>query len=137
VPWAQRSSPHGELSARKQKAWLKDIYVQRKWLDFYGGVMAHRNGNSDESDLTHLSPDCSAAEIAHLWDGNEFSESYLLADVLGLDLTTIHQLNCPFMLFAGRHDVNVNSDVATAWFARRSKRHRNNSPGSRTRHTSL
>ena len=86
--------------------------------DFYGGVMAHRNGNSAESDLADLSPDYPSGEIAHIWDGNEFSERYLLAGVLGLDLTEIRQLNCPLIIFAGRYDVNVNSEVAAAWFAK-------------------
>jgi proline iminopeptidase len=101
-----------------QNASLKDIYTQRRWLDFYGGVMAHRNGSSAESDLAKLSPDYSAGEIAHIWDGNDLSERYLLAEVLSLDLTEIRQLNCPLIIFAGRYDVNVNSDVAAARFAK-------------------
>jgi proline iminopeptidase len=101
-----------------QKASLKDILTQRKWLDSYGGVMAHRDGNSAESDLVDLSPDYSSEEIAHIWDGNHFSEHYLLAEVLSLDLTEIRQLNCPLIIFAGRYDVNVNSEVAAAWFAK-------------------
>jgi proline iminopeptidase len=101
-----------------QKASLKDIYTQRRWLDSYGGVMARRNGNSAESDLVDLSPDYTSGEIAHIWDGNDFSERYLLAEVLSLDLTEIRQLNCPLIIFAGRYDVNVNSEVAAAWFAK-------------------
>jgi proline iminopeptidase len=97
---------------------LKDLYMQRKWLDFYGGVMAYRRGNSAESDLSYLSPDYTDAEIAHIWDGNDFSERYLLQQVLSLDLTGIQKLECPLIIFAGRHDVNVNSQVAAEWFAR-------------------
>jgi hypothetical protein len=90
-----------------QNASLKDIYTQRKWLDFYGGVMAHRNGNSAESDLVELSPDYTSGEIANIWDGNDFSERYLLADVLSLDLTEIRQLNCPLIIFVGRRATTV------------------------------
>lgn len=97
---------------------LEDIYKQRKWLDYYGGVMVHRRGNSDESDLAYLSPDYSDAEIAHVWEGNDFSERYLLQGVLGLDLTDIRRLECPLLIFAGRYDVNVNSEVAAEWFAK-------------------
>lgn len=96
---------------------LKDIYVQRKWLDFYGGVMAHRSGNSNESDLVYLSPDYTDAEIGHIWDGNDFSEHYLLQEVLGQDLSSIQKFECPMIIFAGRYDVNVNSQVAAEWFA--------------------
>jgi proline iminopeptidase len=101
-----------------QGASLTNIYTQRKWLDFYGGVMAHRNGNSPESNLAGLSPDYSSTEIAHIWDGNEFSERYLLAEALTLDVTQIQRLKCPLIVFAGRYDVNVNSEVAAEWFAK-------------------
>jgi proline iminopeptidase len=96
---------------------LKDVYTERKWLDFYGGVMAHRTGNAPESDLAKLSPDYSEQEIPRLWEGNEFSERYLLVQVLSLDLSAITELNCPLIIFAGRYDVNVNSQVAEEWFA--------------------
>jgi proline iminopeptidase len=97
---------------------LKDIYTQRKWLDFYGGVMAHRSSNSPESDLAKLSPDYSDQEISRIWEGNEFSERYLLAQVLSLDLSDINQLDCPLIVFAGRYDVNINSQLAAEWFAK-------------------
>ena len=33
-----------------------------------------------------------------------------------LDLTTLRKLVLPLILFEGRHDRNVNSEVAAAWF---------------------
>jgi proline iminopeptidase len=97
---------------------LKDIYTQRKWLDFYGGVMAYRQSNSADSDLAKLSPDYTDEEISRIWDGNDFSEHFLLQHVLSLDLTGIWELRCPLIIFAGRHDFNVNSQVAAEWFAK-------------------
>jgi proline iminopeptidase len=97
---------------------LKDIDTQRKWLDLYGGVMAHRDGNSPESDLARLSPDYTDEEISRIWEGNGFSEQYLLAQVLSLNLTDTRKLDCPLIIFGGRYDVNLNSDVAAEWFAR-------------------
>jgi proline iminopeptidase len=99
-----------------QPAPLKDIYTQRKWVDFYGGVMAHRRSNDSDSDVALLSPDYTDDEIRHIWDGNDFSESYLLAKVLSLDLTGIKELRCPLIVFAGRHDFDVNAQVAAEWF---------------------
>jgi pimeloyl-ACP methyl ester carboxylesterase len=96
---------------------LKGIYTQRKWLDLYGGVMAHRDGNSAESALARLSPDYTDDEIPRIWEGNDFSEQYLLAQVLSLNLTDIRKLDCPLIIFAGRYDVNVNSQVVAEWFA--------------------
>ena len=96
---------------------LKDIYTERKWLDVYGGVMAHRQGNDAESDLSKLSPDYTDEEIPRIWQGNDFTERYLLSDALNLDLTGIRKLDCPLLIFDGRYDMNINAEVAAKWFA--------------------
>jgi proline iminopeptidase len=95
---------------------LDDIYTQRKWVEFYGGLMAYRQGGSAESHLVELSPDYTDEEIEHIWQGNEFIERYLLAQTLGLDLSRTHKLDCPLIVFAGRHDYVVNAQLAATWF---------------------
>jgi proline iminopeptidase len=95
---------------------INDLYVQRKWVGRYGGVMAYRRGNSADSGLAQLSPDYSDEEIRHIWDGNQAATPYLLPELVALDLTSIRTLAVPLVLFEGRHDVNVNADVAAAWF---------------------
>lgn len=39
--------------------------------------------------------DYSRAEIPHLYDGNGFSEKYLLSDALAADATQTKSLDCP------------------------------------------
>ncbi len=95
---------------------INDLYVQRKWVGYYGGVMAYRTANSADSDLAQLSPDYNDQEISHIWDGNKFATPYLLPDLVATDLTQIRKLAAPLILFEGRHDMNVNSEVAAAWF---------------------
>src|SRR6185312_11663680 len=94
---------------------LTDLYVQRRWLEYFGGSMAYRHGSDAESDLSELSPDYTDAEIAHIWDGNEFSEHYLLQHVLNLDESAPRQLECPLIVCAGRHDFVVNAELAAKW----------------------
>lgn len=94
---------------------LKDLYVQRRWLEYYGGSMAYRHDSAAESDLAELSPDYTNAEIAHIWEGNDFSEHYLLQQVLRLDESATRQLECPLIVCAGRHDFVVNSELAAKW----------------------
>lgn len=94
---------------------LASIIVERKWSDFFGGVMAYRTHEID-GDLAELSPDYSDAESAHVYDGNNYSQQFLLSDVLSLDLSGIRELRCPLILLEGRHDRTVNSDVAYEWF---------------------
>ena len=106
-------APYG---AAGQTIPIKDIYVERKWVGYYGGVMAYRRDNSADGDLAQLSPDYSDQEIGHIWDGNKFATPYLLPEVVALDLTKTNKLAVPLVLFEGRHDQNVNSEVAATWF---------------------
>ena len=78
--------------------------------------MAYRTDNSADSNLAQLSPDYSDQEISHIWDGNKFATPYLLPDLVTTDLNKINKLAVPLILFEGRHDMNVNSVVAAAWF---------------------
>jgi len=103
-------SPSGRLIP------LKDIYTQRRWVEFYGGTMAYRHNNEAEGNLANLSPDYTDAEVTHIWEGNDFGERYLLPGALGLDLSRVTTLGCPLIVFAGRHDMNVNSELAFEWF---------------------
>ncbi len=95
---------------------IKDIYIERKWVGYYGGVMAYRHDNSADSALAQLSPDYSDQEISRIWEGNKFATPYLLPELVALNLTTANKLSVPLILFEGRHDRNVNSEVAAAWF---------------------
>jgi len=97
---------------------LNDAVIAHKWGDYFGGVMAYRTSQEDESHATRLSPDYTDAEAPHVFDGNAFSERYLLADVLSLDLSDETRLEVPLILLEGRHDRTVNSDVAHEWFER-------------------
>lgn len=96
---------------------LADLYVQRKWLEYYGGSMAYRHGSTAEGDLVKLSPDYTDAEIAHIWDGNTFSEHYLLRPLLSIDEPAPRRLECPLIVCAGRHDFVVNAQLAAQWLA--------------------
>jgi pimeloyl-ACP methyl ester carboxylesterase len=97
---------------------LPDVFTQRKWLGYYGGAMAYRHESSADSAAAELSPDYTDEEIAHIWDGNGFSEEHLLLDVLKVDLTRVNKVDCPILFFEGRQDLNVNSALAAAWFDR-------------------
>jgi pimeloyl-ACP methyl ester carboxylesterase len=105
-------------AARDKRIELKDAMIVHKWGDYFGGVMAYRTSQEDESHAVRLSPDYTDVEEPHIYDGNEFSERYLLADVFNLNLSEETELGCPLILLLGRHDRTVNSDVALEWFTR-------------------
>jgi pimeloyl-ACP methyl ester carboxylesterase len=95
---------------------LKDLYVERKWVGYFGGVMAYRHDNDADSDLVKPSPDYTPEELRHIYDGNKFAERFLLADLIDGDWSVTRTFRCPLFLFEGRHDYNVSSEVAAEWF---------------------
>jgi proline iminopeptidase len=95
---------------------LKDLYLERKWVGYFGGVMAYRHDNDADSDLVKLSPDYSREALRHIYDGNEFAERFLLAELVDGDWSVMRRFGCPMFLFEGRHDHNASSEVAHEWF---------------------
>jgi len=96
---------------------LRDIALERKWSDYFGGVMAYRHHQIDGI-AARLSPDYTDAEAARVFEGNNYSQEFLFSDVIQLDLSSNIQLDCPLVILAGRHDRTVNSTVAYEWFER-------------------
>lgn len=94
---------------------LADIALERKWSDFFGGVMAYRPGQVDDQ-AARLSPDYTDAEVPRIFAGNDYSQGFLFSAIVSLDLSKVIELRCPLILLEGRHDRTVNSDVAHEWF---------------------
>ena len=104
-------------AAPGSKVAIEQVYVQRKWLNYYGGGMAYRKDAQADSALSQLSPDYTPEELAHLWDGNAWSTPYLLPELMD-ERPAPTKLEVPLILFNGRHDKNVSADVAAEWFAK-------------------
>jgi proline iminopeptidase len=94
---------------------LEDIAIERKWSDFFGGVMAYRTEQVDDAGA-RLSPDYNDEDAARIYDGNGYSQRFLFNEIVGLDLSSVTRLECPLILLEGRHDRTVNSQVAYEWF---------------------
>jgi len=97
---------------------LADLMKQRRWLNHYGGMVHNRRGGEAEGAAIRLSPEYTDADVAAVWDANDFSVRHLLAEVLTLDMGSVRRLDCPLLLFLGRHDHNVSSHLAAGWFER-------------------
>lgn len=97
---------------------LDDMGIQRKWLNAFGGAVYGRTGFEAEAGAISLSPEYTDEDVKSVWAGNEFSEGKLLAGVLAIDLSNVTKLDCPVILFNGRHDYNVSSSTAAEWFQR-------------------
>ncbi|NJN63913.1 MAG: tetratricopeptide repeat protein [Acidobacteria bacterium] len=102
----------------ERKIVLEDLYVQRKWLGFFGGAVHGRKDFAAESAAVALSPEYSDADVSLVWKAADFSAKHLLAEVVNLDFSSITELRCPLIIFNGRHDYNVSSTVTAEWFER-------------------
>lgn len=108
-------APYAEDSAPVS---LEDLGVQRKWLNFFGGAVYGRKGFSAEVAAMRLSPEYTDEDLAAVWTANAFSEKHLLGAAIDADFTDVTKLECPLILFNGRHDYNVSATVAAEWFER-------------------
>ena len=106
APYAENSVPVA----------LESLMTQRKWLNFYGGMVHNRKGGDAEAAAINLSPEYTDRDVAGTWKGTEFSMKHLLAGVLTLDMTTVRTLRTPLFLLLGRHDHNVSAELAAEWF---------------------
>ncbi len=95
---------------------LEHLYRQRKWLNFYGGMVHGRQGGAHEAAAVNLAPEYTDLDVANVWKANEFSASRMLTAVLTVDFSNVDTLKCPIVLFLGRHDVNASSSLAAEWF---------------------
>jgi pimeloyl-ACP methyl ester carboxylesterase len=106
APYASGNSP---LS-------VNAILTQRKWLGHYGGAAWHRTGGDFEAAAYKLAPEYSDQDVRDAFKGQSAVTNALLPRILMTDLSTIRSLKVPLILLLGRHDKNVSSDVAAAWF---------------------
>lgn len=97
---------------------LKDIMKQRKWLNYYGGMVYGRTGGEAEAAAFKLSPEYADVDLAKVWQANEASVNALLPSVLASNFSDVDKIDCPIVLFIGRHDVNVSSSLAAEWLER-------------------
>lgn len=95
---------------------LSSLMIQRKWLNQFGGMVYRRTGGQAESDAMSLSPEYTDRDVQLIGEASNYSLDKLLSHALTLDLGGVKHLDCPLILFLGRHDHNVSSSLGEAWF---------------------
>lgn len=95
---------------------LAHLGTERKWLAKYGGAV----WRTDEAALDRaglLSPDYTATDWANRGKGLDYSLGALWPQIARVNLSTIRRIDCPVILFEGRHDLNVNAQLAEQWLS--------------------
>jgi pimeloyl-ACP methyl ester carboxylesterase len=92
--------------------------VQRKWLEYYGGLTWGRQDFNYEANAWTLSPDYTDKDLDQEGDGSLYSITHLLDAAMSFDAENMTKFSCPIFLFEGRHDYSVSHTIAEAWFER-------------------
>jgi pimeloyl-ACP methyl ester carboxylesterase len=100
------------------KLTFEQIGMQRKWLNYYGGLTYGRTDFKYDSDAGELSPDYTEKDLDAVDDGGLYSVTHLLNSLEKLNYDSVTDFKCPIFLFEGRHDFDVSSALAAEWFNR-------------------
>jgi pimeloyl-ACP methyl ester carboxylesterase len=95
---------------------FEQVVLERKWLEYYGGVAWHRRGFGWVSGMWELSPDYSEAELDAISEGSRVSLTQLLPEFLASNFDNVTSFRCPVFLFSGRHDLSVSHVLAAEWY---------------------
>lgn len=106
TPYAETGSPPS----------LDDLFLQRRWLNHFGGGAYNRPGAGFESAAFRLSPLYSAEDVSIVFEAQEYSMRHLFDEAIEANFQSLHRLEVPVFLFLGRHDHNVSATLAAEWF---------------------
>lgn len=99
---------------------FESIGVQRKWLNYYGGLAWGRQDFQWDANAWGLSPDYSEKDADAADAGSLFSITHLIGPLLNVNLESVTKFRCPLFLFVGRHDYATSHTLAASWFHRAS-----------------
>jgi proline iminopeptidase len=96
---------------------LERLALERKWLQYFGGLTWNRRDFNYDADAWELSPDYSEAELNAIGKGSVLSINHLMPALSHYNIEKETDFSCPIVIFAGRHDYSVSHEVSADWFA--------------------
>ncbi|MEO6912663.1 MAG: alpha/beta hydrolase [Candidatus Baltobacteraceae bacterium] len=97
---------------------LEKISIQRRWVNYYGGLAYGRSSYNFDANAEELSPEYTQHDVDSVDPGGLYSIKHLLGPLGKLDFENITTFKCPILLFEGRHDYVVSFEVSANWFSR-------------------
>jgi pimeloyl-ACP methyl ester carboxylesterase len=95
---------------------IAHLSIQRKWLEYYGGLTWGRRDYQYDVNAWMLSPDYTDKDLDQESEGSLYSLTHLLATAFSFNAEGMTSLKCPIFLFEGRHDYSVSHTLPEAWF---------------------
>lgn len=94
------------------------IDAERKWAVHYGALFAGRKDADFYYALPDLSPEYTQSDIKAWSNGAQFTIKLVAPLMLKASFRSLDHVDCPVLLFEGRHDQLIPSSVAWLWFQR-------------------
>ncbi len=94
---------------------VKRVLVDRKWLQYYGGLAAYRHNTDYYFMLPNLSPLYSKSDVDGIDKGIQFTLPILLPKLLSVNFKPIKKFPIPVFMFMGRHDYTTPSEPTSEW----------------------
>lgn len=97
---------------------LDDLFIQRKWLaDFGGVVFKDRQFFRRMGDIVRNRPEYKESDIEKLRKGNFFSMKTMWDEVMTVDMPVqIKQVNCPVYFLLGEYDYNTPNSLVHEFY---------------------
>ncbi len=97
---------------------LDKVGIERKWVMNFGGLTFNRDNYAYYYHASELSPDYADSDLDAIDKGSQVSLKALVGDFARVDFTGTTHFDCPIIIFNGRHDETVSSNVTAAWFVK-------------------
>jgi pimeloyl-ACP methyl ester carboxylesterase len=91
---------------------------ERKWAVHYGGLFYGRRDGDFYFHLARISPEYTADDRKAWGDGSDFTIKIVEPQVAHVSFSSLDRLDCPILMFEGRHDELVPSAITAAWLDR-------------------
>ena len=107
-----------EIGKPPYKDMIKGLSTQRKWLNYFGGVVANdRDFFSKLGDLIQERPEYNENDLKRLQEGNSFSLKTMWAEVLEVNLLKqIKDVKVPVYFLMGEFDYNTPNQLVKEFY---------------------
>jgi proline iminopeptidase len=97
---------------------MSKIDIERNWSVKLGGLTYRRDSFAYYEALIELSLEYTAPDVIAIDKGSDLSFKQILLIMASVNYDTITRIDCPILLFEGRHDSTTSSPIAAKWLQR-------------------
>jgi proline iminopeptidase len=97
---------------------MAKIDIERNWSVKLGGLTYRRDNFDYYEALMELSPEYTAQDVIAIDKGSDLSFKQILPIMASVNFNEIAHIDCPILLFEGRHDFTTPSSIAAKWLQR-------------------